>query len=475
MGAKMSAVPDPLLVDRGCISAPAGCGKTHLIASSLARHNSAKPILVLTHTNAGVAALRRRLSDFGVESKKYRLSTIDGWAMRIISLFPLRSGHSSSLLDLKNPGNDYPAIKRHALALLRAKHISDVVASSYCRVIVDEYQDCMKPQHELIVALSELLPTCVLGDDLQCIFGWSGERVDWNTGVLSHFPLIGELETPYRWKNVGCAALGKWLLDIRPVLRAGGSIDLLKAPKEVEWVQLSGSNDSPTILKAAQSTSPVKGGSVLIICDGKDKKRQQAVARYTPGAIVVENVDLTDFVSFAEGFSFDSEDAVDQLIDFASSVMTGVDGGAMKARIKSLLGGTAENPANEAEQAALDFVSSPLPFTANALLVEINKQSGVRPHRPSILSACLRTLNSCQDTNEFSDIAMAIREQQRVVGREVRGRAVGSTLLLKGLEADVAVLIDTASFSSQDLYVALSRGARKIVVCSEQSTITPRG
>ena len=83
----------------------------------------------------------------------------------------------------------------------------------------------------------------------------------------------------------------------------------------------------------------------------------------------------------------------------------------------------------------------------------------------------MRTLNSCQKAEEFRELAIQVREQQRVVGREVKGRIVGSTLLLKGLEADVAVLLDTAEFSRQDLYVALTRGARKIVVCSETPVI----
>lgn len=104
----------------------------------------------------------------------------------------------------------------------------------------------------------------------------------------------------------------------------------------------------------------------------------------------------------------------------------------------------------------------------------IKKQDGVRPHRPAILSACLRALQSCENATDFRELAVSVREQQRIVGREVRGRAVGSTLLLKGLEADAAVLIDTSSFSAADLYVALTRGARKVVVCSESSIIKPR-
>ncbi|MBZ9694896.1 UvrD-helicase domain-containing protein [Mesorhizobium sp. CO1-1-9] len=470
----MKEVPDLLKIERGCISAPAGCGKTHLIASTLARHDGAKPILVLTHTNAGVAALKKRLDGLSVPARNYRLTTIDGWALQLISTFPGRSGHNPALLELKIPSRDYPALKKHALGLLNAGHVSDVLKASYSRLFVDEYQDCMKPQHDIVIALAGLLPTCVLGDDLQCIFGWSGPKVDWDSEVLKFFPLVGELDVPYRWDNVDCHDLGQWLLDIRPLLRSGSAIDLLKAPKEVEWMQIDGPKDAPALLKAARTPAPVKGGSILILCAGTDKARQQNVARHTPGAVVVENVDLTDFVKFAETFSFDDAAATSDLIDFAASVMTGVDGSSMKARINALRNGTATKAASAAEQATLDFAASPSPMNANKVLVEINKQAGVRPHRPAILSACLRTLNSCEDAERFHELAMLVREQQRVVGREIKGRAVGSTLLLKGLEADVAVLLDTSSFSAQDLYVALTRGARKIVVCSESSFISPR-
>jgi hypothetical protein len=57
---------DLLAINRGTVTAPAGCGKTHLIAVALTRHTSRKRILVLTHTNAGCVALRGRLDRFGV-------------------------------------------------------------------------------------------------------------------------------------------------------------------------------------------------------------------------------------------------------------------------------------------------------------------------------------------------------------------------------------------------------------------------
>lgn len=64
-----------------------------------------------------------------------------------------------------------------------------------------------------------------------------------------------------------------------------------------------------------------------------------------------------------------------------------------------------------------------------------------------------------------------------MIGRRVPRRAVGSPLLLKGLEADVAVILDAEQFDSnrirntKNLYVALTRGSRKLVVCSSSPLV----
>jgi DNA helicase-2/ATP-dependent DNA helicase PcrA len=55
---------------RGAIEAPAGCGKTQTIVDALA-FSASKPYLVLTHTTAGVAALRKRLTRANVPAKNY--------------------------------------------------------------------------------------------------------------------------------------------------------------------------------------------------------------------------------------------------------------------------------------------------------------------------------------------------------------------------------------------------------------------
>lgn len=74
-------------------------------------------------------------------------------------------------------------------------------------------------------------------------------------------------------------------------------------------------------------------------------------------------------------------------------------------------------------------------------------------------------------TEDFHEMAVRAREQSRVKGRALPRRAVGSTLLLKGLEADVAVIIDTDLLNARDLYVAMTRGSRKLVICTSSPVL----
>ncbi len=69
---------------------------------------------------------------------------------------------------------------------------------------------------------------------------------------------------------------------------------------------------------------------------------------------------------------------------------------------------------------------------------------------------------------------MRAREQSRVLGRSVPHRAVGSTLLLKGLEADVSIVLDTDTLDARNLYVAMTRGSRRLVICSQNPILVRR-
>jgi hypothetical protein len=60
------------------------------------------------------------------------------------------------------------------------------------------------------------------------------------------------------------------------------------------------------------------------------------------------------------------------------------------------------------------------------------------------------------------------------MGRALPGRAVGSTLLMKGLEAEVTVILNAEAMNARHLYVAMTRGASRLVVCSRSPISTPQ-
>jgi hypothetical protein len=466
---------DLLAITRGTVTAPAGCGKTHLIAEALKRHGAAKPILILTHTNAGVAALRSRLDKAVVPPRAYRLATIDGWAMRLIGMFPARSGIDPAILKLANPGQDYPAIRDAAWQLLKGGHVLDILAASFSRLIVDEYQDCSIPQHAIVYFAAPAFPVCVLGDPMQAIFGWRGnELADWGKHVCTHFPLAGELTTPWRWKNACTEKFGRWLLDVRRALEGGLAIDLSAAPPEVSWIHLDGTEDRVRQIRAASIRAVESDGSVLVIGDGQRPASQQEFASQIPGAVTVEAVDLRDMVGFARDLDFSRPDALARVISFAGAVMTNVGAPDLMRHVEALERGTARRETTDSEQAALRFKVSPSPSAAVALLSELSRQGGSRTHRPAVLRAGITALQSCDgaEGNSFYDAAVRAREQNRLLGRPLPKRAVGSTLLLKGLEADTSVILNASDLDARNLYVAVTRGSKRLVVCSDKPVLT---
>ena len=415
--------------------------------------------------------MRGRFNQAGVHSKYYRLSTLDGFAMRLVGSFPVRSGISPDILKLENPNRDYITIKKAACHLLSEGHLQEIIVSSYARLIVDEYQDCCVQQHQFVALIAAVLPTCILGDPLQAVFSWLG-LPNWQTDVCSIFPIVAELTTPWRWRNAGTEDFGHWLLDVRRKLLEEELIDFKKLPEEVTWIDLEAADNSYVCqLGAARTCAPSPKGSVLIIGNGRYPPSHRKFASQIPGAVTIENVSLDDLIDFARYFNCKSPNALKQILDFAEKVMRNVSGKHFLKRIDSIENGRARNPASDAENAALRFKVNPSPATTVDLLVELNKDVGVSSHRPLVLRACIKSLNacSCTDDNSFYEAAICAREQNRLLGRPLPKRAVGSTLLLKGLEAEIAVVLNAADHDANSLYVALTRGSHRLTICSHIS------
>jgi DNA helicase-2/ATP-dependent DNA helicase PcrA len=396
--------------------------------------------------------------------------------MRLIQLFPMRAGHNPEILRLGNPGRDYSAIRQATNNLLGDGHISDVLAANYDRLIVDEYQDCTIEQHQLICHAAEVFSTSVLGDPLQAIFDFGANRLpNWDDEVCSAFPLAAELNTPWRWINANAEELGEWLLDARQRLLSGETIDLESGPKGVRWVSLDGKNDRGKLVGAAYEEPPNKEGHVLIIGSSINSKSRHQIAGMVKGAVTVEAVDLRDLISFAKGFSLESDHSLRMIASFAQSLMSGFGASDFLRRVGTVAHGRERTPATDAEIAALKYLKSRSFDNVIDLLIEINKMGGVRVYRTAVFRACINALKMCSAPGgpSFFEAAQRVREQNRILGRPLPKRAIGSTLLLKGLEADVSVILNAEEHNPNNLYVAMTRGSRVLVICSASSILSP--
>ncbi len=467
----MDAEIDLLQIERGAVVAPAGCGKTQLIMATLARHQGSKPILVLTHTNAGVAALRSRLEKAGVAPAAFRLGTLDGFAIRLISTFPQRSGHDTKIVTGGRP--NYLAIREAAIGLIKAGHINDLLKASYSRLLVDEYQDCSVRQHAMVAYLALHMPTVIVGDPFQAIFGFGNDPLPEWKDVVACFPVKGELKTPWRWINAGAPDLGEWLLGIRDKLASGTAIDLRNVPG-IEWIQLDGVHDEDRRLAAGSVEAPGET-KVLIIGDSIDPPGQRKFARKVPGAVTVEAVDLRDLTEFGRALDINCADALAVIAAYAEDVMSNFDGKDLVRSVAAAKANTLRRAPTNIEASALTFEAARSLTAVSDLLVAISAAGGVYCYRPAVLAATQRALQlaSPPDGPSFAEATVNIREQSRLVGRPLARRSVGSTLLLKGLEAEVSVILNAESLNAHNLYVAMTRGSKRVLVCASSPMLKP--
>lgn len=79
------------------------------------------------------------------------------------------------------------------------------------------------------------------------------------------------------------------------------------------------------------------------------------------------------------------------------------------------------------------------------------------------------------DPRPGGEAAWQVRSRTRMVGRRHPRCAVGTTLLVKGLEFDHAVVLNPEDLDARNLYVAMTRGAKSLTVFSRRRMITPAG
>ena len=65
----------------------------------------------------------------------------------------------------------------------------------------------------------------------------------------------------------------------------------------------------------------------------------------------------------------------------------------------------------------------------------------------------------------LSEAANLYQREMRHAGRPISHRKlIGTTLLVKGLEYDHAVILDADALDAKDLYVAMTRGSKSLTI-----------
>jgi hypothetical protein len=229
---------EPMLL----IEAPAGHGKTEeaVVAADRVAHDlrTGLEVLFLTHTNGARETFNRRLG-----RSRAVMKTIHSLAADIVDLYAAPLGLPRPLQPIEGKPT-FEAMVHHAVDVLRRRpQVARGLAVRHPLILVDEYQDCSRDQHELIQLIAAAGPTRLrlFGDGLQGIFEFTGAQIDWDALGAAH-PAVS-LTTPWRWKeNPDMAA---FLIEARAALLAGRPIDLRSPPSCVTVHQWSGPVPGP--------------------------------------------------------------------------------------------------------------------------------------------------------------------------------------------------------------------------------------
>lgn len=455
-----------MAVDHGSVIAPAGCGKTELIARAVAEHGRGSD-LILTHTNAGVAALAARLAERGASTAGCDVSTIAGWCLRLVRSYPEAAGIPRAECE---PPRDWDEVYRAATRLLEMRSFARIFRARYSGLLVDEYQDCNAAQHALIRRMGALRRCVVLGDPLQSVMDFDGGVPDWSGVVEVDFPSAGELDEPWRWRPHR-PDLGEWLLDVRRRICARQEIDLAQAHEDgiLRW-RCSTEHDIRSRLSETCHSLADQEGSAIVV--RKHEHQCVASARAYPRFSLLEATELRPVVDLID--ELEQSDAPGLILCAWAKRMTVRAPAPLDGVRRHLENGTAPNAAAGWRElhtlfAAVDTDSAEAVLAALVAVRAYRPQSGPSPRilRPGLWFAME---SACRHASArgvgLREAVTHVTSRRRTTGRDCPRLAIGRPRLIKGLQFDRVIVLDAEDLDPRELYVSLTRPTRWLGVTS---------
>jgi hypothetical protein len=455
------------------VEMPAGTGKTHLLAASaVIAAEERRRSLILTHTNAGVDAIRRRLATLGVKKGMVRVDTITSWAFALVRSYSDIAQLSVPELPDWSLSGDYII---GATRVISSRAIREVHEVSFDLVLIDEYQDCTQEQHEFVLALAAAVPkTIVLGDRLQAIFGFAGSLASWADDVLPLFPAHVTTVQPYRWKGHN-ESLGNWLLNLRPQLVENATFDVAaQSPPGLRFVR----RISPTTLSTVAYSFRNVNESVLLL-DKWPRDIASHASRLSGSYLVMEDMggnfmrqQLQSLPSegdyrLAAWLARFSKGCVIGLAGLDQTVLGRLDAGQG-------IGHYSRNGLADVLVALDCLRTDPTYECLVSVAATISGTKGLRLYRwEAWHDTCEAIARTVENGEPVTDNLAWVRDRLRRTGRKSTTRIASRTVLVKGLEYDHVIIADLAKFTDpRDLYVALSRARKSITVIGQSSRIT---
>jgi superfamily I DNA/RNA helicase len=459
------------------VTLPAGTGKTHLLAVTVKRLVAdGGQVLVLTHTNAGVHAIQKRLKAFGTTTGA-RVSTLTSFAFLLARAYPQIGELKVPAIPDWSASSDYIAA---AQRIVESDAGQRILAVSFTHVLVDEYQDCSVEQHNLVCAAADAIPkTGILGDPLQAIFGFNDVTlVPWTTAT-TRFPDHPTAKKAWRWVGHN-EELGAWLVAVRDQLVVGEPISFAGLD-HVGINYRDSSGQFRTLANVALRTRWPAGESVVVL--GAWKNAVRSLGGDLGGAYTVMEEVAGDFMNerLTNLAALDPTAYALWLFQLTKACVSGHAG--LNAAVKTNL--ERNRPISHLQRdgltevlAAYDAVVADPSFATLAKAMDsIPKSTALRLHSHEAwydIQAALRGAHAAgEDPNVLTTELARARDRVRHQGRRNRDRVVSRTLLVKGLEYDHVVIANIEQITDlNNLYVALTRARKSITIVGNSPTIT---
>ena len=464
---------------KSMLIAPAGYGKTYTISSSLKALSETGKQLVLTHTHAGISSIKEKVAKEGIPKSSFSIETISSFCQRYVQAF-----HIDNDIPNQDEGSVYYSfILEKATLLLARECVSSMVKGSYSGLFVDEYQDCSISQHNFINVLAAILPTRILGDPLQGIFGFNGDiLVDLDNPVqmVGYADKKFELYQPQRWMRQNNTQLGEDLKSIRQLLLSKKPIYLssFTSIESHTWSANEVYNGYSDYAKKIRDLLNLENVLFIHPVSHTVQPRLKFAKNFGGRLNMLESIDAKELYQLAKiADRIDVEEPISivremSIMLFNKTAFNRWFNDQGLKRKNSQEDKNAVFPVNEyANQMSIGCSFS----SVAELLTLVSKLPDIRKYRRDLYDSIYWALKEAQNDNVSVQTAMENRRNKlRRVGRKVFGRCLGTTLLTKGLEFENVVVLNAHEFKCpKHLYVALTRASKRLVVISEKQTLQP--